>query len=273
MIYVISDLHGCFYTLEKLVDKVRKKDDSPQFIFVGDYVDRGLNSKQCVEFVMQLQSEGAVCLRGNHDDVIDWLLHQESITDMNEMTPDGVEPSLMSIGGWWIVNGLFPTVQSYLDIELQGNTFDFILKLFVSAVPIEHRKFFRSLKMHWENDTHFACHAFLDPTQPLPRTLDFLPSSANHDMLWSRFAVNRIEMLYGQTAAGIGCPLPVWDKIGVFGHTPVSCYGAFAPIKHGNLRLIDTGAFQGEYMTAYCAEQDSWLLQATDSRDLTSPKL
>ncbi len=262
MIYVISDIHGCFYTLEKLIDKVRKKDDSPQFIFVGDYVDRGLNSKQCVEFMIQLQSEGAICLRGNHDDVIDWLLHEESMSDVGGMMPAGVEPNLTTVGTWWLVNGLFQTMQSYLDMDLAGNPLDFLLKLFVKAVPKEHRKFFRELKLHWENDTHFACHAFLDPTKPLPRTLDFLPVSDRHEMLWSRFPSGY--------SVGLDCPLPVWDKIGVLGHSPMIYYGAVAPIKHGNLRLIDTGAFQDEYLCAFCIEQDDHILQATDSRDISS---
>jgi serine/threonine protein phosphatase 1 len=259
MVYVISDIHGCFYTLEKLIKRVRKKDESPQFVFVGDYVDRGLHSKKCVEYVIQLQSEGAICLRGNHDDVIDWMLNKESVTNMDEMTPDSVEPTLMTIGGWWLANGLFSTIQSYLDMELTGNPYNFILKLFVGAVPDDHKKFFRGLKMHWENDTHFACHAHLDPKEPLPRTLDLLPSSSHNDMLWSRFPSKGI--------AGVGGPFPVWDKIGVFGHTPVSSYGSVAPIRHGNLRLIDTVAFSNEYMAAYCCEQDNWILQATDLRD------
>jgi len=257
MNYIISDIHGCFYTLEKLIEKVRRKDESPQFIFVGDYVDRGFRSRQCVEFVMKLQSEGAICLRGNHDDVIDWLLNEDSVTDMNEMMPEGVDPIPLNVGMWWAANGLIPTIQSYLSISLVGNTLDFILKMFVSTVPKDHKDFFRGLKMHWENDTHFACHAFLNPKESLPRTLDFLPNYANYDMLWSRFP------------APTDCPLPVWDKIGVFGHTPIRNYGGVAPIKHGNLRLIDTGAFQDEYLCAFCVEQNDHILQATDSRDIT----
>lgn len=261
MIYVIGDIHGCFYTLEKLIDKVRKKDESPQFIFVGDYVDRGLYSKECVEFVIQLQSEGAVCLRGNHDDIIDYLLHQDCVSDLKEMlVTSELKPSIQTVGMWWLANGLAPTIQSYLNMSLVGNPFDYILNLFLSSIPFHHRKFFRDLKMYWENDTHFACHAYLNPNEPLPRDLKFLPSSSGHEMLWSRF----------KGPGGIACSLPVWDKIGVFGHTPVSYYGAAAPIKHGNIRLIDTGAFMNEYMTAYCEEQDDHILQATDSRDIIS---
>lgn len=265
MIYVISDIHGCFYTLKKLINKIRKKDESPQFVFVGDYVDRGLNSKQCIELLIQLQSEGAICLRGNHDDVVDWLLNGESVTDMNEMVSG--EPTLLTVGSWWVANGFFTTIQSYV----QSGSLDFdALKLFVKAIPDDHKKFLRGLKMHWENETHFVCHAFLDPKKSLPRTLDYLPSSANHDMLWSRFSANLIESgTYGhQVPAGIDCPLPVWDKIGIFGHTPMKCYGSISPIKHGKLRLIDTGAFQGEYLCAFCLDQDDHILQATDSRDI-----
>lgn len=260
--YIISDLHGCFYTLEKLVDKVRKKDESPQFVFIGDYVDRGLNSKQCVEFVINLQSEGAVCLRGNHDDVIDFIINAHCVSDFREFIPDSIQINQLNIAMWWTQNGLFSTIRSYVNIK-QRNSLDFICKLFVDAIPEEHRKFFRGLRMHWENDTHFACHAFLNPRESLPRTLEFVPESANHDMLWSRFPISYT----GLTPTGVDCD-PVWDKIGVFGHSPASYYGRVAPIKHGNLRLIDTGAFQGEYMTAYCAEQDDHILQSTDSRDI-----
>lgn len=269
MHYIVSDIHGCFYTLEKLIDKIRRKDEDPQFVFVGDYVDRGVKSKECVEYVMQLQSEGAICLRGNHDDVIDYLLHGISVTDMKEMLPSHVEITPATVGLWWTVNGLFPTMQSYVQMPLMGNTFPFALSMFISSVPQTHKDFFRGLKMYWENETHFACHAFLDPSVPLPRKLDFISSTSYHDMLWSRFSANEIESIVPGTvsSAGLSCQLPVWDKIGVFGHTPVGRYGAVAPIKHGNIRLIDTGACLGEYLTAYCCEQDDWLLQATDSRD------
>lgn len=94
----------------------------------------------------------------------------------------------------------------------------------------------------------------------------------NHEMLWSRFPVNQVDIQsYGQSSpAGVGCSLPVWDKIGVFGHTPMHSYGGLDPIRHGNLRLIDTGAFMGRSLCAYIVEQDDHILQATDSRDISS---
>lgn len=266
MTYVIGDLHGCFYTLQKLLKKIYRQEQNPQLVFVGDYVDRGRHSKEVVSRVIELQSEGAVCLRGNHDDIIDYLVNGECVSNLRDLMVGTIDQ--LNVAYWWLVNGLGPTLQNYLNMQLVGNPVDFLLKLF-GGIPKEHKEFFRTLKMHWENDTHFACHAYLNPQEALPRDLKFLPDSVNQDMLWTRFPVNRVESgPYGHPApAGVGCGLPVWDRIGVFGHSLVEAYGTFSPIRHGNLRLIDTGAFDGKYLTAYCCERDDWILEPTDLRD------
>jgi len=269
MIYVVSDIHGCFHTLEKLLDKINTKDSDPRLIFVGDYVDRGLHSKKVIDLVIELQKQGAVCLRGNHDDIVSWICSGESSTDLQEMIRGEVTQS--SVATWWLVNGLFPTIQSYVNMELSGNTLEFILQMFVGSVPQEHKDFLLGLNLFWENETHFACHAYLDPTKELPRTLTFLPESSTMDLLWSRFPAAYTDTMYGgRVPSGLDVEHDAWDRIGVFGHTPVGVYGGVAPIKHGNIRLIDTGAFQGGYLASYIVEQDDHILQATDSRDIIS---
>ncbi|MHA2279393.1 MAG: metallophosphoesterase [Promethearchaeota archaeon] len=269
MHYIISDIHGCFYTLQKLLDKIRTKDSDPQLIFIGDYVDRGLHSKQVIDLIIELQTEGAVCLRGNHDDVVDWLCNRKCTSNLAELMPPGVPLNLVTVGSWWLVNGLYPAISSYLDV-VSGTPMDAIFHMFVSSVPAKHKAFFRKLRLYWEDETHFACHAYLDPKEVLPRTLAFLPSSKSMDLLWSRFPAAYTETAYGRhIPSGLSCSKPVWDTIGIFGHTPVKCYGSVTPIKYGNLRLIDTGAFQDEYLCAYTVEQDDHILQATDSRDIT----
>ncbi|MCF6206614.1 MAG: metallophosphoesterase, partial [Sulfurovum sp.] len=59
--YIIGDVHGCFYTLQKLIAKLPKE---ANLIFVGDLVDKGNFSKETVEFVMQ---NGYPCILGNHE--------------------------------------------------------------------------------------------------------------------------------------------------------------------------------------------------------------
>ncbi|NOQ32507.1 MAG: hypothetical protein GQ570_15480 [Helicobacteraceae bacterium] len=59
--YVISDAHGCYHTLLKLLEQLPQGSD---LIFVGDLCDRGLYSKEVIEFVM---SNNYRCIKGNHD--------------------------------------------------------------------------------------------------------------------------------------------------------------------------------------------------------------
>lgn len=60
--YVIGDVHGCYNTLLDLINKLPK--DS-RIIFVGDLCDRGLYSREVIEYVIDNNSE---CILGNHED-------------------------------------------------------------------------------------------------------------------------------------------------------------------------------------------------------------
>ncbi len=51
MIAVIGDVHGCYYTLKQLVDKIRKKYPAISIYCVGDLVDRGNYSFEVIDFV------------------------------------------------------------------------------------------------------------------------------------------------------------------------------------------------------------------------------
>jgi serine/threonine protein phosphatase 1 len=70
--YVIGDIHGCYDELKELYDKIVQHADLDAFkiIFVGDYVDRGPDSKKVVDFIRNIQKSGHVALMGNHEDMI-----------------------------------------------------------------------------------------------------------------------------------------------------------------------------------------------------------
>ena len=61
---IIGDVHGCLFSLQELLRKV--KHFSEPICFVGDLIDRGLNSRQVVDFVMN----AADCVKGNHEDLL-----------------------------------------------------------------------------------------------------------------------------------------------------------------------------------------------------------
>ncbi|MGM0541646.1 MAG: symmetrical bis(5'-nucleosyl)-tetraphosphatase [Pseudomonadota bacterium] len=66
--YVIGDLQGCFDELQNLLKHIDYQPDSDILWFVGDLVNRGPKSLECLRFVKKLQEKGrAFTVLGNHD--------------------------------------------------------------------------------------------------------------------------------------------------------------------------------------------------------------
>lgn len=69
--YVIGDIHGCHSELEELLNLIDEDANGEyKIVFVGDYVDRGPDSKKVVEKVRRMQKHGHIALMGNHEDMI-----------------------------------------------------------------------------------------------------------------------------------------------------------------------------------------------------------
>ena len=95
MIAVIGDVHGCFLTLEKLVEQIKTKYPDIDLYCVGDLVDRGNFSYEVLEFV---KDNNIIFTPGNHDYM--FYYHIKEPTN--------------PIGKPWIYNGCEPTLKSYL---------------------------------------------------------------------------------------------------------------------------------------------------------------
>src|SRR5215213_9414019 len=72
--YAIGDIHGCLDKLQDLVKQCQKDAENrpTKFVFLGDYIDRGPDSRGVVEFLINLQSQQPnlmVCLAGNHEEL------------------------------------------------------------------------------------------------------------------------------------------------------------------------------------------------------------
>ncbi len=68
--WVIPDIHGCVRTLKTLIENQIKPNKNDQLIFLGDYIDRGPDSKGVIDFIMELESNDyyITALKGNHED-------------------------------------------------------------------------------------------------------------------------------------------------------------------------------------------------------------
>lgn len=67
--YVIGDIHGCSATFQKLLIKQINPQKEDEIYLLGDYIDRGSDSKGVLDIIFGMRQEGFTlkCLRGNHE--------------------------------------------------------------------------------------------------------------------------------------------------------------------------------------------------------------
>ena len=94
----ISDIHGCAETLRLLLTEQLKVTPADQVYLLGDYIDRGPDSKGVIDLIWAFQAEGYrfSCLCGNHEDML------------NKASADPEHHSL-----WEDVNGGAETLDSF----------------------------------------------------------------------------------------------------------------------------------------------------------------
>ena len=154
-IYAIGDVHGCAAELEGLLARLNI-DDRTLVVFLGDYVDRGFESRRVIDLVLDLRKRcEVVALMGNHEAMfLDFLERPESVG-----------------AGLFILNGGSTTLANYGG---PGGTFD---------VPQAHIDFLRSLKVFHQTKTHFFVHAGV----PLKKKIsDLDPVLDRETFLWTR---------------------------------------------------------------------------------------
>lgn len=187
---MISDIHGCYDEINTLLKNVEYKPGQDKLILVGDYVDRGLKSKDVVEQVKSLVEEwGVIALRGNHD----------------QMMVDALDKGNEEDDARWIRNGAFQTVESYsnLDLSDESSGRDLYIegKEFIKNNYSHHLEFLKSLPLYYETDRHIFVHAGINPEHE-----NWRESQSLRDFLWIRDSFfNHATKL---------------DKIVIFGHTP-----------------------------------------------------
>ena len=98
---VIGDTHGMAAKLENLLGQIDRwcaanaRAELRQLIFLGDYIDRGPESRQVLQIVQRLQAKGAICLRGNHEELM--LRATESERDRTNFLANGGGATITSL--------------------------------------------------------------------------------------------------------------------------------------------------------------------------------
>jgi serine/threonine protein phosphatase 1 len=81
--YATTDLHGCLATFRHLLEHELHLQPTDELYLLGDYVNKGPDSRGVLDYLMSLPAEGYQihCLRGNHDqELLDAAQGQQHLT-------------------------------------------------------------------------------------------------------------------------------------------------------------------------------------------------
>jgi len=156
-IYAFGDIHGEYWKLKKLIDKLNI-DKSDTLIFLGDYIDRGAMSFNVIEYLIELDKEyNCVFVLGNHEDMLlDYMY--------------GIYEKV------FIVNGGLKTIESY---RQNGYNISSHIKSNDRRLPDNHLKFFNRLIPYYEIDDYIFVHAGVIPGVQVCET-------NREDLVWNR---------------------------------------------------------------------------------------
>ncbi|OHV25082.1 serine/threonine protein phosphatase [Rhizobium sp. RMa-01] len=70
--FAIGDIHGCIDPLNRMIDRIEAYASEGTIVFLGDYIDRGPDSKSVLDCVIAGTSDRWrwICLKGNHEDMM-----------------------------------------------------------------------------------------------------------------------------------------------------------------------------------------------------------
>ena len=210
LLYAVGDIHGRLDLLEAMLGRIEADAQSSghaehrTLVFLGEYVDRGPDSRGVVEMLIGGLPQGfeAHFLKGNHEAILLNFLDDAWTLDN------------------WLVNGGDATMRSYgVDTDRLarlGAPAELWRQALQEVLPESHLEFYRSLKLSVAFGDYLFVHAGVKPGVPLA-------AQSEADLIWIRGPFLNHADPFG--------------KIVVHGHTPGK-----EPVTRSNRIGIDTGA-------------------------------
>lgn len=225
-IYAVGDIHGradlLAETIYRIEDDLQRRPVRQAFeVYLGDYIDRGPDSKSVLDqLAVRLARNRAVCLRGNHEAILEAFLwdspdtihHWARLGALQTLASYGISPR--SSAGAMAPAGLQRTLRD--------------------VFPRTHQLFLRCLRNSFVCGDFLFVHAGVRPGVPLAH-------QNPEDLLWIRDEFLNSSLNHG--------------KMVVHGHTPVE-----HPDIRDNRINIDTGAWRTGTLTCIAIERATILV-------------
>jgi serine/threonine protein phosphatase 1 len=159
----VGDIHGNLLVLNDILDQILlEAASSDTIVFLGDYIDRGPDTRQCVDAILHFHGETrakVVCLLGNHEDWLlrtlhdhsrhSWLLGMEAFDTIRSYSVDAAEA--------------LREAASKAGPDLYGGRCALPYEVFFDCVPHDHMRFFESLRLFHQNADGLYSHGGVDP--------------------------------------------------------------------------------------------------------------
>lgn len=248
MFYVLGDIHGYLDKFDRGLSLIEADGgkDAPLY-FVGDFVDRGPDSRAVIQKIMDAQAAGRdwQAILGNHD----LMFHQFVETAKNihdEMRPDlswtnrrlGGMNTLASYMSEVSVDhpewqGWDHAIEHGLGDDTSLGLIEAVSQAARATVSKEHLDWIINLPLYlWAPDNHLFVHAGIKPGVAMDK-------QSRSDLVWIRDGWLDYE---GEL-----------DAMVVHGHTALEF-----PIHHGNRINLDGGAGRGRTLVPAVYDGGNW---------------
>jgi len=192
VVYAIGDVHGRDELLENLLAQIsahasQHDADRRVIVFLGDYVDRGWQSKEVLERLSNLEMPGfePVFLKGNHEEALLSFLDDPHFLES------------------WRQYGGLETLHAYglkdLNFRADEDYLHNVHSEFVTALPAHHRTFLLGLPSKYELGGYLFVHAGVRPGVPLEKQQE-------HDLRWIRDEFLNSRQDFGKRIVHGHCP-------------------------------------------------------------------
>ncbi|HEY8402939.1 MAG TPA: metallophosphoesterase family protein [Cytophagaceae bacterium] len=172
--FAVSDIHGCSKTFIALIENTIRLEKQDHLYLLGDYIDRGPDSKGVIDFILHLKEEGfqVRTLMGNHEKML-----LDAYSDRDKVRV-------------WLMNGGEVAMESFKIDQL-------------SDLPEKYIQFFKDLEYYILLDRYVLVHAGLNFNIPDPL-------SDKEAMLWLRKYTVNPELIGGRMLVHGHTPQPLF---------------------------------------------------------------